>query len=78
MKTNISIPNPIHEAAEQLAQTLGVSLSDLYTAALTAYVTAHQREEVTEALNRVYEREPSTIEPGLVTIQLASVGGETW
>ena len=77
MKADISIPNPIYEAAEQLAQRLGMSLSELYTAALTAYVTAHQ-EEVTEALNRVYETESSTIEPVLVRIQLASVGGETW
>lgn len=77
MKADISIPNPIYEAAEQLAQRLGMSLSELYTAALTAYVTAHQ-EGVTEALNRVYETESSTIEPVLVRIQLASVGGETW
>jgi hypothetical protein len=78
MKADISIPNPVYEAAEQLAQRLGMSLSELYTAALTAYVTAHQKGEVTEALNRVYETESSTIEPGLVNIQLASVGGETW
>jgi hypothetical protein len=78
MKADISIPSPIHEASEQLAQTLGMSLSELYTAALTAYVIAHQRGKVTEALNRVYDTEPSTMEPGLVNIQLASVGGETW
>lgn len=78
MKMDISIPNPIYEASEQLAQRLGISLSELYTAALTAYVTAHQRGEVTEALNRVYETESSTIEPVLVKIQLASVGGEAW
>jgi hypothetical protein len=78
MKADISIPNPVYEAAEQLAQRLGMSLSELYTAALTAYVTAHQKGDVTEALNRVYETESSTIEPGLVNIQLASVGGETW
>ncbi len=77
MRTDISIPNPIYEAAEQLAQRLGMSLSELYTVALAAYVTAH-REEVTEALNRVYEMESSTIEPVLIRVQLASIGGETW
>ena len=78
MKADISIPNPVYEAAEQLAQRLGVSLSELYTAALTAYVTAHQRGVVTEILNQVYATEPSTPEPDLVNVQLASVGGEAW
>jgi hypothetical protein len=78
MKADISIPNPVYEAAEQLAQRLGVSLSEVYTAALTAYVTAHQRGAVTEILNQVYATEPSTLEPDLVNVQLASVGGEAW
>ena len=77
MKANISIPNPIYEAAEQLAQSLGISLSELHTAALTAYVVTHQKGEVTEALNRVYETELSTLEPDLVQLQLVSVGGKT-
>ena len=78
MKANITIPNPIYEAAEQLARRLGISLSELYTIALTAYVTTHQKEDVTELLNRVYETEASTIDPGLVNLQLASIGGESW
>ena len=78
MKTTISIPNPVYEAAQQLAQRLNVSLSDLYTVALTAYVTAHQKEDVTETLNRVYATGSSEIEPGLVHLQLQSIGGERW
>lgn len=78
MKANISIPNPVFEAADQLAQSLGMSLSELYTAALTAYVTAHQKGKVTEALNRVYETEPYALDLAWVNVQLASVGGETW
>ncbi|MGA9351906.1 MAG: ChpI protein [Anaerolineae bacterium] len=77
MKAEIAIPRPISEAAEQLAQTLGMSLSELYTAAVAAYVTAHQRSEITETLNRVYATEPSAMDPAWVHIQLASVG-ETW
>ena len=78
MKSDVSVPASIHAAAEQLACTLGVSLSDLYTAALVAYVGAHQREDVTEALDRVYAAEPSAIEAGLVSLQIASVGFEPW
>ena len=73
MKANVTIPNPIHKAAEQLAQTLGVSLSDLYTAALSTYVTSHQDGSATAALNRVYEKESSAIDPTLVRIQVTSL-----
>lgn len=76
MKTDISIPNPIFKSAQRLAEKLGISLSELYTAALSEYVTMH--ENVTEALNQVYEVEDSEIEPELVQIQMASVEGENW
>ena len=75
---NISIPHPIFEAAKQLAPKLGMSLSELYTAALAAYVAAYQSEDVTAKLNEVYETEPSTLEPELVALQVASIGTETW
>lgn len=78
MKVDISVPNPIFEAAQQLAQKLDMSLSELYTAALVAYVAAYQDEDVTEKLDEIYESEPSTLEPELVTLQVASIGGESW
>jgi hypothetical protein len=78
MKTDITVPNPIFEAAKQLAQRLDMSLSELYTAALAAYVATYQDEDVTEKLNEIYETEPSSLEPDLVTLQVASIGGENW
>lgn len=78
MQTTITIPNPLHEAAEQLAERLDLSLSDLYTIALSAYVTSHKPENVTDALNRVYENESSAMDDGLIRLQLASIGGEEW
>jgi len=74
MKAEIAIPRPISEAAEQPAQTLGMSLSEFYTAAVAAYVTAHRRSEITETLNRVHATELSAMDPAWVHIQLASVG----
>lgn len=76
MQTTITIPNPVYEAAEQLAQKLDLSLSDLYAVALSAYVAAYEKEDVTAALNRVYETESSAMEPGLIHLQLASIGDE--
>ena len=78
METTITIPNPIYEASEQLARRLDVSLSDLYTIALTAYLTSHREEDVTKSLNRVYETEASSLDPGLVHLQVASIGDERW
>ncbi len=78
MSTDISIPSVIHTAAESLAQRLGVSVSALYEAALAAYLNAHPAEEVTEALNRVYDAEPSAMDTTLVRVQLQSVGGRAW
>ncbi|MBI1879618.1 MAG: hypothetical protein HYR94_15595 [Chloroflexi bacterium] len=78
MKTAISIPNPIFEAAEQLAKELGMSRSELYTSAVAAYMETHRSEDVTEKLNQVYGEEASTLDPVLLQMQVASVDGEDW
>jgi metal-responsive CopG/Arc/MetJ family transcriptional regulator len=78
MKQDISIPNPIFQAAEDLAKKMGVSLSELYTAALNAYVAEHQKENITETLDQIYANEPSTLEPELLKMQVVSLEGEEW
>ena len=55
-----------------------ISLSELYTAAITAYVTEHQKEDVTETLNRVLENESSSVEPEMVKMLVLSIGNEEW
>ncbi len=77
MRANITIPNSVARAAERLAARLGVSLSEVYTAALTSYVTTHQ-EDVTAILDQLYSTEISNLEPELVKIQLESLEGEQW
>jgi hypothetical protein len=78
MKTDISIPNPLFEAATKLAQKLDMSLSELYTAALAAYIATYENEDITAQLNEVYEAEESALEPELVALQVAAIGGENW
>jgi len=78
MKTDISIPNPVIRAAEDLAKKMGISLSELYLTALTTYIMEHQKENITDALNRVLEAEPSTVEPEMVKMLVLSIGGEEW
>jgi hypothetical protein len=78
MKTEISVPNPIYEAAQRLAKDLGMSLSEFYVVALAAYVATYQNGDITKRLDEVYAKENSKLEPGLVAIQIASIGEEKW
>jgi hypothetical protein len=78
MKTEISVPTSILEAAERLAQELGMSLSEFYVVALTAYMATYPNGDITKRLDEVYTQEKSTLEPGLAAIQIASIGEEEW
>lgn len=78
MKTEILVPNPILEAAERLAQELGMSLSEFYVAALTAYMATYQNGDISKKLDEVYAKEESTLDPGLVAVQIASIGEQEW
>lgn len=73
MKTAISIPDPIFEQADQLAHRLGISRSELYASAVQAYVEAHRAESITEALNRVYSQEDSSLDPVVAALQATAL-----
>ena len=51
----VSIPDEVFGRAEKLAKRGGRSRSDLYSAALKEYVERHAPEDVTEAMNRVWD-----------------------
>lgn len=78
MKTAISLPDAVFEAADELAQRLGMSRSELYATAVEEYVRAHRREGVTEALNQVYAKESSGLDAGLAMIQALSLPRDEW
>ena len=80
MKTAISIPDPIFEAAEKLARRLGVSRSQLYSEAVNTLIEKHRYSGVTEQLNAVYEAHPETgrLEQGIEELQSRSVTEEDW
>lgn len=78
MKTAISIPDEIFEEAESLAQDKGMSRSQLYVAALAAYLKASRRGSITEKLNRVYGKQPGTLDPALAALQRASLSEDDW
>ena len=78
MKTAISIPDEVFAAAEELADRLGISRSELYATAVAEYVKAVRSEGVTARLNAIYPAESSSLDPGLADVQLAALETEDW
>ena len=78
MKTAISIPDTVFAAADELAQRLQLSRSQLYSRAVESFVQAHRQESVTAALDRVYATEPSELAPSWVALQSASLQKDEW
>ncbi len=78
MKTAISIPDPIFQAAENMAQRLGMSRSELFTLAMSEYMKAHKYCDVTESLNEVYAKTEEPLDDELVLMQMKSLANEEW
>jgi metal-responsive CopG/Arc/MetJ family transcriptional regulator len=55
MKTAVSIPDDVFEEAERLANGLQTSRSQLYSRALREFVSRHNPDRLTEAMNRVID-----------------------
>lgn len=53
MKTAISLPDPLFEAAEKLAKHSKVSRSALYARALEEYIRRHKKDSLTAEINSV-------------------------
>lgn len=78
MKIAISVPDEIFEAGEHLAKQLGLSRSQLYADALSAYLSERGAAAVTAKLNVVYAQESSKLDPGFAKAQLSRIADETW
>jgi metal-responsive CopG/Arc/MetJ family transcriptional regulator len=78
MKTAISLPDDLFEAADSLAARLGLSRSELYARAVAEYVAKHRDEDVTAQLNKVFADETSGLDPSLRSAQARSVSSSEW
>lgn len=78
MKTAISIPDTIFEAAEGFAHRRGISRSELYSKAVAEYISTRKSENVTRKLNEVYGNEESKVDKELHKMQTASLPQEKW
>ncbi|MBI4729240.1 MAG: ChpI protein [Acidobacteria bacterium] len=78
MKTAISVPDGVFQAAERVAKRLGISRSELYARAVAGFVEEHRGDKVTEALDRVYSEVDSALDPALVRLQASSLRRDEW
>ena len=77
MKTAISIPTPLFQAAERRARKLGLSRSQLYAEALERLLGHDPDQDVTRALEAVYSKERSSVDRGLAAAQRRATA-EKW
>ncbi|MEH1948282.1 MAG: ChpI protein [Nostoc sp.] len=78
MKTAISIPDPLFEAAEEFAKRMGLSRSQLYAVALQEYLQSHKQDQITQQLDAVYADEDSSLDPLFVKLQAHTISEENW
>ena len=77
MKIAVSIPDPLFEAAEQLARHRKVSRSQLYATALELLLDADDDSDITERLNAVYTSSSSVPSEERATRRVITVR-ESW
>ena len=78
MKTAISVPDDVFESADELAQRLGISRSELYATAVAEYLAKFRSEHITVRLNEVYASEDSELPTKMRRIQTKSIGKSEW
>ena len=62
MKTAISIPDDVFQAADAMAHKMKKSRSELYSRAVREYVARYSEDGVTDALDVLYEKPPEADE----------------
>lgn len=78
MKVAVSIPDPIFEAAEQLAKERNIPRSQIFAEALSTYLELRNSESVTELLNEIYGGESSKVDEALTKAQYDAINHEAW
>ena len=78
MKTAISIPDPVFQAADDMAKNLGISRNELFTVAVSEYIKAHDSKSITRKLNEVYSQVENQLDNVIATMQMKSLPKEEW
>lgn len=77
VKTAVSIPDPIFEAADRLARRRKISRSALYAEALERMLAEHAGDDVTARLDEIYTEQSSALDEPLAAAQAQALR-EQW
>lgn len=75
VKTAVSIPDPIFEAAEHVSKRLGLSRSRFYALAIEQLIERQQGRGIQEVLDELYATKDSHLDETLAAMQSASIRG---
>lgn len=78
MKISVSIPDDLFRACEQLAQRLGLSRTELYGRALSAFLDNRSAAAVTAKLNLVHANQSLKQDPAFAGAQVRRLADEAW
>jgi metal-responsive CopG/Arc/MetJ family transcriptional regulator len=78
MKTAISLPDDVFQAAERHARRTCKSRSQLYAEALEEYLTRHTPDEITEAMNQVMDQVGALADPFVAGAARRSLERTEW
>lgn len=78
MRTAISLPESLFQAADSFAKRAGMSRSELFREAVADYIEAHKHDHVRKALDAVYGEQPSQLDAELMRMQAISLPKEDW
>jgi metal-responsive CopG/Arc/MetJ family transcriptional regulator len=78
VKAAVSLPDPLFEAADDLAKRLGLTRSELFAAAIESYLRGHHEAGVTQRLNEIYREEDSSLDSVVAALQSASLARDEW
>jgi metal-responsive CopG/Arc/MetJ family transcriptional regulator len=78
MKIAISVPDEVFKAGEHLARQMGISRSQLYADALSAYLSVRGAAAVTDKLNAVHDLNPVRLDPAFADAQSRLLADEAW
>lgn len=76
MKTAISLPDELFEAAERVAKRLELSRSELYARAVAEYVRIHEGARTTRVIDEVLARVSFEPDLGLLRLSARSLGAD--
>lgn len=78
MKTAISIPDKLFDAADKYAKAHGLSRSNLYAKAIQQFLDQNPADHITSQLNEVYKGKDSKLNKAVASLQFHSIEKEEW